>query len=382
MNGRVPALHEILGEGRRVLTGKACVAEPRATRGVHMPWSESSRANPRRGVRNLLDRVPGGDEFLAVRRVDAVVARTGDGRRGDAEVHRARPRGADHPHQAPAGVAPDQAVVHYDAGPAVDHVANRVELDLYLLHPVSLGRVDEGAPPRSGCRMSPCSSLIADTSENPSAMALELSGTLKTTSPVAVAPGPAAGPALAAPGPPTRRTRCCRAGRNRPARRRSGSPAGARASAIQSPGRRRSARIAGRELAGHGSADEVERAGLRGDHHSRAQPAQDQRPEARGCPPRRRACARPRSPGCRRLPPAPARPGSGPRPCPPRSGRSGGPAPRCRSSVVKMAPFSTSSRFSSVALVRFPLWAMARVPQRVLTLQGCALASTVLPVVE
>ena len=47
-----------------------------------------------------------------------------------------------------------------------------------------------------------------------------------------------------------------------------------------------------------------------------------------------------------------------------------------------MAPFSTSSRFSSVALVRFPLWAIASGPQRVLTLQGCALASTVLPVVE
>ena len=50
--------------------------------------------------------------------------------------------------------------------------------------------------------------------------------------------------------------------------------------------------------------------------------------------------------------------------------------------VVKMAPFSTSSRFSSAALVRLPLWAMARGPQRVFTLQGCALASTVLPVVE
>ena len=50
--------------------------------------------------------------------------------------------------------------------------------------------------------------------------------------------------------------------------------------------------------------------------------------------------------------------------------------------VVKMAPFSTRSRLISAALVRLPLWAMARVPQRVLTLHGWALASTVLPVVE
>ena len=47
-----------------------------------------------------------------------------------------------------------------------------------------------------------------------------------------------------------------------------------------------------------------------------------------------------------------------------------------------MAPFSTSSRLISAAFVRLPLWAMARVPQRVLTLHGWALASTVLPVVE
>jgi hypothetical protein len=47
-----------------------------------------------------------------------------------------------------------------------------------------------------------------------------------------------------------------------------------------------------------------------------------------------------------------------------------------------MAPRSTSSRFSSAALVRLPLWAMASVPHRVLTLHGWALASTVLPVVE
>ena len=47
-----------------------------------------------------------------------------------------------------------------------------------------------------------------------------------------------------------------------------------------------------------------------------------------------------------------------------------------------MAPFSTSSRLISAALMRFPLWAMASGPQRVATLHGCALASTVLPVVE
>ena len=47
-----------------------------------------------------------------------------------------------------------------------------------------------------------------------------------------------------------------------------------------------------------------------------------------------------------------------------------------------MAPFSTSSRLSSAALMMLPLCAIASGPQRVATLQGCALASTVLPVVE
>ena len=49
--------------------------------------------------------------------------------------------------------------------------------------------------------------------------------------------------------------------------------------------------------------------------------------------------------------------------------------------LVKMAPRSTSSRLMSAALTRLPLCAMASGPQRVLALQGCALASTVLPVV-
>jgi len=50
--------------------------------------------------------------------------------------------------------------------------------------------------------------------------------------------------------------------------------------------------------------------------------------------------------------------------------------------VVKIAPFSTSSRLSSAALIRFPLCAMASGPHRVATWHGWALASTVLPVVE
>ena len=47
-----------------------------------------------------------------------------------------------------------------------------------------------------------------------------------------------------------------------------------------------------------------------------------------------------------------------------------------------MAPSSTSSRRSSGALVRLPLWATDKAPERVLAKQGCALASTVLPADE
>ena len=49
--------------------------------------------------------------------------------------------------------------------------------------------------------------------------------------------------------------------------------------------------------------------------------------------------------------------------------------------LVKIAPFSTSSRLSSAALVRLPLCAMASGPQRVLTQQGWAFSRTVLPAV-
>ena len=136
------------------------------------------------------------------------------------------------------------------------------------------------------------------------------------------------------------------------------------------------------ELAGDVRAQQVEGAGLRRHAPSRRRGGPSPAAGSPGCPPRRRASARRRSPGCRRRPPARARPGSGPRPWRPCER-----AIRCTSTsvsdeVVKIAPFSTSSRLSSAALMMLPLWAMASGPQRVATLHGCALASTVLPVVE
>ena len=93
---------------------------------------------------DLLDRMGGRDQLLPGRRVDAVEAGAGDRRRAQPQVHLARARRPDHLHQALAGVAPDQAVVHDDHRLALDDVPHRIELDLDLGHPVVLRRVDEG----------------------------------------------------------------------------------------------------------------------------------------------------------------------------------------------------------------------------------------------
>ncbi len=136
------------------------------------------------------------------------------------------------------------------------------------------------------------------------------------------------------------------------------------------------------QLAGDVRAEQVERAGLGGHHHPAAQPAHHQRPEAAAV-----------HHGVERAPDgddqavravhllervadlALDRGGLG-------AGDEVDQHLGVAIEVVKIAPFSTSSRLSSAALMRFPLCAMASGPQRVATLHGCALASTVLPVVE
>ena len=50
--------------------------------------------------------------------------------------------------------------------------------------------------------------------------------------------------------------------------------------------------------------------------------------------------------------------------------------------VWKIAPSSSSSRRSSTALVRLPLWTMPSGPIEVLTTIGWALAMTLVPAVE
>ena len=85
----------------------------------------------------------GGDELFLRRRVDAVVTGPGDGRRAQAEMDLACSRRANHLHQAFAGRAPHERVVHHDDGPALDDFANRIELDLHLGHAQRLGRIDE-----------------------------------------------------------------------------------------------------------------------------------------------------------------------------------------------------------------------------------------------
>src|SRR4029453_3430624 len=80
---------------------------------------------------------------LARRRVDTVVTRPLDGRRGDAHVDLARARRPDHLVVCRAGGAAHDGVVnYYDALPR-QHLAVGVELDLDPEVPDALARLDE-----------------------------------------------------------------------------------------------------------------------------------------------------------------------------------------------------------------------------------------------
>src|SRR6266566_1282615 len=77
------------------------------------------------------------------RRVDAVIAGTGDRRRGNAEVDLLGTRLANHRDQLPTRRAADERIVDDDNLLSLQYLAHRIELDLHLRVPRGLGRVDE-----------------------------------------------------------------------------------------------------------------------------------------------------------------------------------------------------------------------------------------------
>src|SRR2546426_4687534 len=75
---------------------------------------------------DLLDRMTRADQLALGGCVDAVVARAGDGRRGDPEVHLLGTCLADQLDQGAAGGAADDGVVHDHDLLALEHLAHRV----------------------------------------------------------------------------------------------------------------------------------------------------------------------------------------------------------------------------------------------------------------
>src|SRR4051812_18485195 len=93
---------------------------------------------------NLLERVVGGNQLGAVRRVDAVEARGDRPRTRNAHVHLLRPGGADHLDDLPAGGAAHDRIVDEDDALAFEHAPDRVQLDAHAEMPDRLLRLDEG----------------------------------------------------------------------------------------------------------------------------------------------------------------------------------------------------------------------------------------------
>ena len=295
--GGVPELHQLVRDRRGVLAGEAGVAVLVALAGgaQHAVEREVAQRVHAEELADLLDRVRRRDELLAGRRVDAVVTGPGDRRRAQPEVHLARARGPDHLHQALAGVAANQAVVHHHHRLALDDLAHRVELDLHLGDAEGLRRVDEGpadvvVPDQPVLQLDP--GHLGEAERHGVGAVGHAEHHLARRAPAAR--GPAGGPARGGRGRPTRRRRCCRAGRSTPARRRSGSPGrgDSRGSSVTWPSSIRT-NSPGLQLAGDVRADQVERAGLRGDAPSRCPAGPSPAAGSPGCPPRRRASGRP-----------------------------------------------------------------------------------------
>src|SRR5687768_2091847 len=87
----------------------------------------------------------GGDQLVAIGRVDAVIARARDGRGADAHVHLASACCANHRYEPfCCRTANNRIVHHYDALP-IEHLAHRVVLHLHLGVATGLRRLNERA---------------------------------------------------------------------------------------------------------------------------------------------------------------------------------------------------------------------------------------------
>src|SRR6266542_3689715 len=93
---------------------------------------------------DLLDRIVGGDQLAAGRRIDAVVARGHRRRRGHAHVDLADAGFAQHPHDLSGRRPAHDRVVHEDDPLALDHLADRIQLHLDAEVADGLFRLDEG----------------------------------------------------------------------------------------------------------------------------------------------------------------------------------------------------------------------------------------------
>ena len=116
-----------------------------AERGVEAGQREVAERVRGHVGRDLVDRVRARDELLPRRRVDAVVAGPGGGRRADAEVDLRGARRADHLHDLAARRAAHDRVVHHHDPLAGEHAAQRVQLELHAEVPDRLLRLDERA---------------------------------------------------------------------------------------------------------------------------------------------------------------------------------------------------------------------------------------------
>src|SRR5207249_518386 len=93
---------------------------------------------------DLLHPVAGADQLLSGRRVDPVVARPPDRRRGDAHVDLPRAGSPDHLDDLAACRPPDDGVVHDDDALSLDGLPHRVQLDADAEVPDALAWLDEG----------------------------------------------------------------------------------------------------------------------------------------------------------------------------------------------------------------------------------------------
>src|SRR6059036_218916 len=146
--GGVAGPLEILGDIGRVIAREAGVTEVgriAAGGSQHAVQREIAERVHAEVIADLCDAVARPDQFVPAGRVDPVIARPGDGRRSDAEMHLGRTRLADQLNQRPAGRATDDRVVHHHDLLSLKHFRDGIELDLDLRHAAGLGGMDERA---------------------------------------------------------------------------------------------------------------------------------------------------------------------------------------------------------------------------------------------